>query len=90
MTVALSVAPVDGGWAVTADAFDNPMLFASGRAAERTGRDLALRLARAGREVQLDVRLRGGATAARFLCFPAVEQDAALMLGLPGLSSGPA
>ncbi len=83
-TQRLVVAPADTGWTLKVDGADNPMVFASGRVAEKAGRDLALRLASAGAEVQLDLRLQGGAIAARFICFPPTEgEDAPLMFETP-------
>lgn len=84
------VEPVAAGWSVQVGCADNPMVFASGRAAEKAGRDLALRLADAGSEVELELKLRGGATAAKFICFPRLDsEDMSLMMRMPPLSAGP-
>ena len=64
------VAPVDKGWSVSVDSVANPMLFRSGRSAEEAGRALAQRLARHTGAAQLEVRLRGGAVAGRFILRP--------------------
>lgn len=78
------VEPVEAGWTVNVEGVDNPMLFTSGRAAERAGRDLAMRLAESGQEVELEMRLRGGAVAARFICFPPLEhENSPLMMDVP-------
>jgi len=78
------VEPVEAGWTVNVGDVENPMVFSSGRAAERAGRDLAMRLAESGREVQLELRLRGGAVAARFICFPPLEHEKGpLMINTP-------
>lgn len=69
------VEPVEAGSSVTIGTVENPMVFSSGRAAERAGRDLAMRLAESGREVHLELRLRGGAVSARFICFPPLEHE---------------
>lgn len=69
------VEPVDAGWAVNVEGVDNPMIFRSGRAAEQTGRDLAMRLAQGDRCVRLELRLRGGAVAARFMVLPPIDHD---------------
>lgn len=75
------VEPVDGGWTVNVEDIDNPMLFASGRAAEDAARELALKLARGGIDVELELRLRGGERAARFVVLAPVEhEDRPLML----------
>lgn len=70
------VEPVDAGWSVNIEGVDNPMMFTSGRAAEQAGRDLALRMAGEGHSVRLEVRLRGGAVAGRFLVLPPADLHA--------------
>jgi hypothetical protein len=83
---AVIVEPVDAGWSVNVDGVDNPMMFSSGRAAERAGRDLALKLARQDQSVHLELRLRGGAVAARFIVLPPTEHDdRPLMVETPAL-----
>ncbi|WP_205750790.1 hypothetical protein [Brevundimonas sp. M20] len=75
------VEPVDGGWTVNVEDIDNPMMFASGRAAEDAARELALKLAKGGIDVELELRLRGGERAARFVVLAPVEhEDRPLML----------
>lgn len=69
------VEPLGEGWAVRSLAADNPMILKRGVDAERVGRDLALRLAAAGTPVQLNFRLRDGATAAKFVCLPPAGAD---------------
>lgn len=69
------VEPLAGGWAVRAPGLENLMVFRSGGAAERAGRELALRLASAGQAADLHLRLRDGTTGARFVCLPPTEQD---------------
>lgn len=83
------VKPLGDGWAVETPSTDNPMVFRSGRAAEDAGKRLARRLARAGSTTELELRLRSGVCAGRFLCVPPVdEDDHVLLLGLPGLPPG--
>lgn len=75
------VAPVDGGWTVDVEDIDNPMMFVSGRAAEDAARELALKLAAAGADVELELRLRNGQRAARFVVLAPVEhEDRPLMI----------
>ncbi len=75
------VEPVDGGWTVNVEDIDNPMMFASGRAVEDAARELALKLAKGGIDVELELRLRGGERAARFVVLAPVEhEDRPLML----------
>lgn len=84
------VEPLANGWAVKADKLANDMVFASGRAAEKAGRDLALKLAEAGEQTELELWLKGGRRAARFVCLPPLPQeDAPLMIGGPLLRGGP-
>ncbi|GAA0869745.1 hypothetical protein GCM10009116_15810 [Brevundimonas basaltis] len=85
----IRVKPLGDGWAVETPSTDNPMVFRSGRAAEDAGKRLARRLARAGSTTELELRLRSGVCAGRFLCVPPVdEDDDVLLLGLPGLPPG--
>ena len=65
------VAPVLNGWSVRSDGFDNPMLFLSGAKAESTARGLAEKIADGGEHAQVEVRLRDGSIAGRFVCSPA-------------------
>lgn len=81
------VKPLGDGWAVETPSTENPMVFRSGRAAEDAGKHLARRLAKAGETTELELRLRSGVCAGRFLCVPpAGEDDDVLLLGLPGLA----
>lgn len=78
------VEPMDAGWAVKATGVANELIFASGRAAERCGRQLAECLARAGRETELQFRLRAGNLAAKFLCLPPLEHETdPLLISVP-------
>jgi|SRR6478672_1080245 len=80
------VKPLGDGWAVETPSTDNPMVFRSGRAAEDAGKRLARRLAKAGATSELELRLRSGVCAGRFLCIPPLgDDDEVLLLGLPGL-----
>lgn len=69
------VEPLADGWAVRAAGLENLMVFRSGGAAERAGRELTHRLASAGQAAELHLRLRDGTTGARFVCLPPTEQD---------------
>lgn len=66
----VKVAPVSDGWAVTCGAVENLMLFRSGAQAEDAARRLAQALAEAGEWAEIEVRMRDGARAARFICTP--------------------
>lgn len=69
------VEPVDGGWTVNVESIENPMIFVSGRAAEDAARDLAMKLAASGADVELELRLRGGKRAARFVVLAPLEHE---------------
>ena len=69
MPTVISVTPQGAGWAVScADLFDNLILFQSGAQAETAARRLAERLSAVGVDCLLELRLRGGALAGRFVC----------------------
>jgi len=79
MPTVISVTPQGAGWAVScADLFDNLILFQSGAQAETTARKLAERLSTAGLDCLLELRLRDGALAGRFIC-PAGGQGQAML-----------
>lgn len=64
------VAPAPTGWSVRSEGFENAMLFLSGAKAERAARQLAEQVASAGDHAEVEVRLRDGALAGRFVCSP--------------------
>lgn len=72
------VEPAGDRWIVRGDFSGGPMEFATGARAEQAARALAHRLADAGEPVVLEIRLRNGARAGRFLFPPyAGGQEAA-------------
>jgi hypothetical protein len=60
----ITVSPVGDGWQVRPPSSE-PALFRSGRQAELSARRLAERLARFGRSVEIEIRLRDGRLAGR-------------------------
>ena len=66
----ISVAPALVGWSVKSEGFANDMLFLSGAKAESTARHLAEKIAAFGEPAQVEVRLRDGSLAGRFVCPP--------------------
>jgi hypothetical protein len=64
------VAPAPTGWSVRSDGFENDMLFLSGAKAESTARGLAEKIAVSGEHAEVQVRLRDGSLAGRFVCAP--------------------
>jgi hypothetical protein len=78
------VTPMGTGWAVRCEGVENDMLFRSGAKAEAAARQFAEALAEGGDAVQIHIQLRDGASAARFLCVPAVtEANRGLLDGAP-------
>ncbi len=76
MPTVISVAPEGLAWAVCCPAlFDNAMIFKSGARAEATARSLAEQLSQAGRDCLLEVRIRDGGLAGRFICPAAVKPE---------------
>jgi hypothetical protein len=71
MVRVIVVEPFAHGWAVRQPTVDNSQVFASGAKAEDAARRLGARLADAGQPAEIQVYLRGGALAGRFLC-PAI------------------
>lgn len=69
------VTPAGTGWAVHCDDIDNEMMFRSGAKAEAAARRLAQALADAGEPVEIEIHLRDGGHAARFVCVPAALAD---------------
>ncbi|MBI1684072.1 hypothetical protein [Caulobacter hibisci] len=68
MPTVISVAPEGPAWAVRCAAlFDNVIIHKSGGRAEAAARGLAERLSQAGVDCLLEVRLRDGALAGRFV-----------------------
>lgn len=81
------VEPVSRGWAVRTGVCENLMLFRAGGAAERAAHRVAFALATAGEPVELEMRLRDGSAAARYICLPPAGRDHhPLFVRLPGLA----
>ena len=67
MALQILVAPVGDGWAVRSEAFDNELIFEAGGRAEAAARALADRYARSGSAAEVQIFLRNGDLAGRFL-----------------------
>lgn len=67
MALQISVAPAANGWVVRSEAFDNELMFEAGGRAEAAARSLATRYAQAGRPTEVNIFLRDGALAGRFM-----------------------
>lgn len=73
------VEPSSDGWIVRGDFRGGSFQFPTGARAEQAARDLAHRLADAGEPVVLEIRLRDGARAGRFLFPPHETQTEAAL-----------
>jgi hypothetical protein len=73
MVHTVCVEALAGGWAVSANGFGNDMLFLSGEAAEAAARKLAGAIAASGETVELEIWLRDGRLAGRFMSAPVPE-----------------
>jgi len=67
MDQAITVAPSGDGWSVKSTPFGNEMFFSSGRTAEAAARDLGARIAGVNSVVVIEVFLRDGSLAARYV-----------------------
>jgi hypothetical protein len=76
MALLISVAPAGDGWAVSSEALESDLTFDGGARAEAAARALADRYAKTGRMAEVQIFLRDGALAGRFL-HPPREADAA-------------
>jgi hypothetical protein len=68
MVRVIVVEPFAQGWAVRQPSVDNSQVFVSGAKAEDAAMRLGARLADAGQPAEIQVYVRGGALAGRFLC----------------------
>jgi hypothetical protein len=84
MVQAITVAPDGDGWSVKSDALDTELFFRSGAVAEAAARSLGTKMACAGAAVEIQIFLRDGQMAGRFICTPnrsAAYDPAALAKG---------
>ncbi len=68
MVHVITVTATEGGWTVRHDFATNAMMFRSGAKAEAAARKLGQTLARNGAPAEIQIFLRGGALAGRFVC----------------------
>jgi len=73
MTEVITVAPSHGAWIVEGRAKTSPQTFRSGATAEAAARQLGAAIARGGEAAEIQIFLRDGSLAERFVC-PAVIQ----------------
>ena len=67
MDQAITVKPRGYGWVVTSTPFANEMFFRSGETAEFAARDLGTKMARVSDTVTVEIFLRDGSLAGRYL-----------------------
>jgi len=67
MALLISVAPTLEGWAVRSEALDSDLTFHGGARAEAAARALAEQYADAGRQAEVEIYLRDGALAGRYV-----------------------
>lgn len=67
MALIISVAPAGEGWAVRSEALEAELTFHGGARAEAAARALADQYAEAGREAEVEIFLRDGALAGRYV-----------------------
>jgi hypothetical protein len=77
MALLISVAPAGDGWAVRSNGLDEDLVFDAGAPAERAARSLAAQHAATGGQAEVQIFLRDGVLAGRFL-HPAQGEPLAL------------
>lgn len=70
MSFTISIRAAQDGWSVQGDTFENGMMFFSGAEAENAARSLAQRYSDAGRRTEIQVFLRDGSLAGRYVSVP--------------------
>lgn len=70
MSITISIRAAQHGWSVEGDTLENGMMFLSGAEAETAARKLARRYADAGQLAEIEVFLRDGSLAGRYLSAP--------------------
>ena len=73
MSLMISITAVQDGWSVQGDTVENGMMFLSGAEAEIAARALAQRYSDAGRPTEIEVFLRDGSLAGRYVAVPALD-----------------
>lgn len=69
----ISIKAAQDGWSVQGDTIENGMMFLSGANAEAAARLLAQRYSDVGRYTEIEVFLRDGSLAGRFVAVPDLE-----------------
>jgi hypothetical protein len=80
MSLTISITASPAGWRVQGDTVENGMMFLSGAEAENAARLLAQRYSDAGQFTEIEVFLRDGSLAGRYVSVPDLQA-----LGAPGI-----
>jgi hypothetical protein len=73
MIFTISIRAAQDGWSVQGDTLENGMMFLSGAEAELAARSLARRYSDAGQPTEIEVFLRDGSLAGRYVSVPDLE-----------------
>jgi hypothetical protein len=70
MSFTISIRAAQAGWSVQGDTLENGMMFLSGAEAESAARALAQRYSDVGQPTEIEVYLRDGSLAGRYVSVP--------------------
>jgi hypothetical protein len=70
MSLAISITATQDGWTVQGDTIEQGMMFLSGADAEAAARSLAQRYSETGRTTEIEIFLRDGSLAGRYVTAP--------------------
>ena len=73
MSLTICITAAQDGWRVEGDTVENGMMFLSGAEAETAARRLAQRYSDAGQPTEIEVFLRDGCLAGRYMSVPDLE-----------------
>jgi hypothetical protein len=73
MSYTISIRAAQDGWSVQGDTIENGMMFLSGAEAEIAARSLAQRYSDVGQPTEIEVFLRDGSLAGRYVSVPDLE-----------------
>ena len=73
MSLMIRITAAQDGWRVEGDTLEQGMMFLSGAEAEQAARALAQRYSAVGRPTEIEVFLRNGALAGRYVSVPDLD-----------------
>jgi hypothetical protein len=74
MRLTISIRAAQDGWSVQGDTLENGMMFLSGAEAEIAARSLAQRYSDVGQPTEIEVFLRDGSLAGRYVSVPDLDR----------------